>query len=133
MRELALDFAKIVPNRLEQQRESGGRGFLRGGIQAGQIRPYTRAECQRNEPANPCGVLQLRHEETCEIVKRGADDRVGVDAAQLGDRLGDARDVRRLVSFPPVWNRSEEGAVRLDEQTVERYHARHLLQLECSR
>ena len=32
--ELALDLAKVVANRLEHLRESGGGGFLRGGIQA---------------------------------------------------------------------------------------------------
>jgi hypothetical protein len=63
----------------------------------------------------------------------GAYDRFGVDAAQLGDRLGDARDVRRLVSLSPVGNRSKEGAVRLDEQRSSGTMPRHLLQVECAR
>ena len=46
-RELALDLAEVVANRLEHLCENGGGGVLRGGIHAAFIRPYPRAECQR--------------------------------------------------------------------------------------
>jgi hypothetical protein len=52
-REFALDRAQVVANRLEHLGEYGGGRFLRGGIHAEVIRPQPRAECQREQRANP--------------------------------------------------------------------------------
>ena len=137
--ELALDLAKILANRLEQLRESGGGWFLRGGIQARSRSDHIRgAECQRASASNPC-VSSWSYGTNSRVHGFGLPShrRISLIAATLSAQLaidfGHAHDVRRLVALSPMRNRREKRAVGLDEQSIERHHLGHFLQLDRPR
>ena len=56
----------------------------------------------------------------------------GVVSAQRSDRLGHAHDVRRLVPRAAMGHRREKRAVGFDQQTIERHHPGHFVQLRRS-
>src|SRR6185436_17789496 len=70
-----------------------------------------------------------RAEERVEVGGRPLPHVGGGDAVQFGQRVGDARNIRRFVALAPVRRRREKRAVGLHERAIERHAPGRVTQL----